>query len=84
MPPNRTRYKPLLLVAALLAAAAATACRQTQAFILSGDAAGAEISYADSPAETLALARQHCAQFEKVPHLMSSGTNVAVYHCVPR
>lgn len=40
------------------------------------------ISYAGDVAETLPIARRHCAQYERQPVLHQAKDNSAVYQCV--
>jgi len=75
---------PALLATAVLSLGGLTSCLQTEAYINSGSAEGVEVSYPSDPATTLPLARKHCAQYEKVPQLVTSGDNIAVYRCEQR
>jgi len=47
-----------------------------------GNADGVIINYFGDIAETLPLARQHCAQYERVPMLHQTQDNNAIYFCV--
>ena len=47
-----------------------------------GNADGVIINYVGDIAETLPLARQHCAQYERMPVLHQAIDNNAVYFCV--
>jgi hypothetical protein len=49
---------------------------------MSGNADGVVISYVGDVAETLPLARQHCAQYERVPVLRQTKDENAIYVCV--
>jgi hypothetical protein len=75
---------PALLAATVLSLGGLTSCLRTEAYINSGSADGVEVSYPNDPAATLPLARKHCAQYEKVPQLVTSGDNIAVYLCEHR
>ena len=57
-------------------------CFPHQDVAMGGNADGIAISYAGDLAATLPLARQHCAQFERVPVLHSTKENTAYYACV--
>jgi hypothetical protein len=51
---------------------------------MQGNANGVVVSYTGDINETLPIARQHCARYERVPVLMKSQEESAVYACVPR
>jgi hypothetical protein len=57
-------------------------CTATHPYIRQGDANSVAISYSGDIASTLPLARQHCAQFARVPELAQKGIDVADYDCV--
>lgn len=50
--------------------------------VMSGNADGLIINYYGDVAETLPLARQHCAQYERVPVLHEAKDDNVVYFCV--
>ncbi|MGC2413162.1 MAG: hypothetical protein WA459_10760 [Stellaceae bacterium] len=68
---------------ALAAGAALTGCTGPQPFISEGDANSVEVAYTGDIADALPLARQHCAQFERVPRLVDVGGGAALFNCVP-
>jgi len=47
-----------------------------------GNADGVMINYVGDVADTLPIARQHCAQYERVPVLRQAKDNNATYACV--
>lgn len=47
-----------------------------------GNAEGVSINYVGDVSETAALARRHCAQYERAPVLRSAKDNTAVYACI--
>lgn len=49
---------------------------------MQGNADGVVISYVGDIANTLPIARQHCARYERVPVLHDAKENHAVYFCV--
>ena len=71
------------LVAALLAVVAAlSACAEPdRAYVREGNADSVTISHQSNVASTIPLARKHCAQFERVPQLVESSTDLATYDC---
>jgi hypothetical protein len=54
-------------------------------FLLDGTESRAEVGFSGSPntAETQAIAREHCARFERVPQFLDAQENVAYFDCVP-
>jgi hypothetical protein len=54
-----------------------------QDMAIQGNANGVIINYVGDIAETLPLARQHCAQYERVPVLHETKDDNAIYFCVP-
>jgi hypothetical protein len=63
---------------------ALAACTGPRPFLRQGDANSAEIGYSGDIADTLPIARQHCAQFERVPRLVDAGLEIAHFDCVGR
>jgi hypothetical protein len=61
-------------------------CTAPHPAVRGGDANSVEVSYAGDVASTLPVARQHCAQFERVPRLVDAGagTGIAIFDCVRR
>ena len=66
------------------AAVALAACGGPSPFLRQGDATSVEIGYGGDVATALPIARQHCAQFERVPQLVDTVRNVAIFDCVRR
>jgi hypothetical protein len=54
-------------------------------FLLDGTESRAEVGFSGYPntAETQAIARAHCARFERVPQFLDAELNVAYFDCVP-
>jgi hypothetical protein len=69
---------------ALAAGIALAGCAGPQPFIGAGDANSVEVAYTGDVANALPLARQHCAQFERVPRLVDVGDGAALFNCVHR
>ena len=57
-------------------------CTAPHPYIRQSDANSVVISYSGDIASTLPLARQHCAQFGRVPELAQKGIDLADYDCV--
>jgi hypothetical protein len=76
----------VVMLAVGAAGAALLGCTAPHPTVHSGDANSVEVSYAGDVASTLPVARQHCAQFERVPRLVDAGagTDIAIYDCVRR
>ena len=71
----------LLVLAATSGLAAG--CVGSGPVLLQGDASSAEVAYREADiAPAAAVARQHCAGFEKVPHLIDTQQNIAFFDCV--
>jgi hypothetical protein len=62
--------------------AALAGCFPHQDAVLHGDADWVAVNYVGDVADTLPLARQHCAQYERTPLLKSTKDNVANYACI--
>ncbi len=73
----------LHLLAALGLFALSEGCAGPKPFIRESSPSSVEISHAGDLQGATVLARQHCAAYEKVPRLMQSGTDVAIFDCVP-
>lgn len=71
-------------LALAVAAAAVSGCTGPQAFISQGDAKSVTVGFAGDIASAWPLARQYCAQFERVPHLADKDLDVAYFDCVQR
>lgn len=70
-----------LALATCAAGAALSGCT-SHPYIVQGDAKSVEVSYGSDVARALPLARRHCAQFERVPRLVDSGAELALFDCV--
>jgi hypothetical protein len=57
-------------------------CFTHQDVAMSGNADGVMINYVGNVAETLPLARRHCAQYEREPVLRVARDNTATYACI--
>ncbi|HEV2335568.1 MAG TPA: hypothetical protein VGS13_08735 [Stellaceae bacterium] len=64
--------------------AALSGCVEPHPFIVEGDAKSVSVTYSGDVANALPLARQHCAQFERVPQLVDPGVDTAEFDCVRR
>jgi hypothetical protein len=73
-----------LMLAVAAAGVALSGCTAPHPAIRNGNANSVEVSYAGDVASAQPLARQHCAQFERVPRLVDPGLDVAVFDCVRR
>ena len=71
-----------IAAAALALALCACTLAQPNPVIRKGDADSVEILYSWDPQSALPLARQHCAQYERVPRLRDAGADIAVFDCV--
>jgi len=57
-------------------------CLEHANHVLSGDADGVIIMYSGDTHATILLARQHCAQYEKVPDPIAIYDNKITYACI--
>lgn len=59
-----------------------TACEGPKPFLIQGDASSAEVGYSGNVESAPAVAKQHCAQYERVPRFLEAQENVAFFDCV--
>jgi len=71
-----------LLFFALLFGALGSACTGPKPFLLQGNASSAQVGYSGDIEGATLVARQHCAQYERVPHFLEAEENVAFFDCV--
>lgn len=69
------------LVFAVLVGGLAGACAG-KAFLLDGDANYAKVAYGGDMESAAAVAKQHCAQFERVPRFHEMQEDAAYFDCV--
>ena len=74
----------VLTLAVGAACAALSGCNAPHPAIRSGDANSVEVSYGGAVSSALPLARQHCAQYDRVPQLSDAGLDIAMFDCVHR
>jgi hypothetical protein len=58
------------------------ACAGPKPFLLQGDASSAQVGYSGDVERAALVAKQHCAQFERVPRFLEAEENVAFFDCV--
>jgi len=59
-------------------------CTGSRPFLLQGDANSAQVGYSGEIEGATLVARQHCAQYERVPRFLEAQENVAFFDCVRR
>jgi hypothetical protein len=69
---------------AIAAVAVALASCNTRTFFREGDANSVEVGYFGDVETAMPVALKHCARFERVPRLVQTGIDVAVFDCVAR
>jgi hypothetical protein len=69
----------LLLV---LAGCFIPACTGAKPFLLQGNASSAQVGYSGNLDAATLVARQHCAQYERVPRFLEAEENIAFFDCV--
>jgi hypothetical protein len=77
-----TRSIAAVVLATSAGSAALCGCNGPHPFVRKGDANSVEIIYSGDPANALPVARQHCAQYERVPRLVDAGFDLAIFDCV--
>jgi hypothetical protein len=71
-----------LRVVLFLLGALGSACTGPKPFLLQGDAGSAQVGYYGEIDGATLVARQHCAQYERVPRFLEAQENVAFFDCV--
>jgi hypothetical protein len=66
----------------LLFGALGSACTGPKPFLLQGNASSAQVGYSGDIEGATLVARQHCAQYERLPHFLEAQENVAFFDCV--
>jgi len=66
----------------LLFGALVSGCTGSKPFLLQGDANSAQVGYSGEIEGATPVARQHCAQYERVPRFLEAQENVAFFDCV--
>jgi hypothetical protein len=66
----------------LFFAALGCACTGPKPFLLLGNASSAQVGYSGDIEGATLVARQHCAQYERVPRFLDAQENVAFFDCV--
>jgi hypothetical protein len=69
---------------AMAAVAVALASCNTRPFFRQGDANAVEVGYFGDVETALPVARKHCARFERVPRLVDTTPDAAVFDCLTR
>ena len=57
-------------------------CTGPKPFLLQGDASSAQVGYGGDVESATIIAKQHCAQFERVPYFLEAQENIAFFECV--
>lgn len=66
----------------LVAGGLVVACAGEEPFLLQGDAYSAQVGFSRDLEGATRVARQHCAQYERVPRFLEAEENVAFFDCV--
>jgi hypothetical protein len=78
---ERVAAAAVFLAVLSIAGAGLSGCTGPSAFIRDGGPDTVDISYRGDVANAMALARRHCAQFERVPQLVRAEHGLAVFEC---
>ena len=85
MPNPSAASRPLLLaIIAGLAACGLPRPFESHAFVKRGDASSVDIGYSGDAEATTALARRHCAQYEREARFYDKTIDTAFFDCVRR
>jgi len=76
------RHAAGLFFFTLLFGALVSGCTGSKPFLLQGDANSAQVGYSGEIEGATLVARQHCAQYERVPLFLEAEENVAFFDCV--
>jgi hypothetical protein len=79
-----TRPAAASILALTAAAGVLVGCTGPHPFIRSGDQKAVEVGYSGDISSAWPLARQHCAQYDRVARLADRGLDTADFDCVPR
>jgi hypothetical protein len=71
------RISLLVLTGSIMAA-----CSASKPFLLQGDADSAQVGYGGNVENAAPVAKQHCAQYERVPRFVEAQENVAFFDCI--
>lgn len=78
-----TTIAALLLACGMLALALA-GCNGPHPFVRQGDATAVDVFYSGDVASALPAAREHCAQYERVPQYVDAALGIASFNCVAK
>jgi len=70
------------LCAALMMCLGIGACLPSRVFVLHGEPGKVAVGYTGDIEAATAVAKHHCAQFERLPVLVSAEEDVAYFDCV--
>ena len=66
----------------LLLAGLSASCSSAPAILVRGDAKSADVAYRGDLAAATAIARRHCARYQRVPRLLGADIGTAYFNCV--
>jgi len=73
-------YRRVLFL--VLAGGVGVGCAGPKPFLLQGNAGSAQVGYAGDIEGATLVAKQHCAQYERVPKFLEAQENIAFFDCV--
>jgi len=83
-PMTRAIAAVVLAIGASGANVALFGCTGAHPFVREGGANSVEVTFSGNVANALPLAREHCARYERVPRLVASEADLAIFDCVVR
>lgn len=76
--------RPWRLAAAVLVAACSTQALAPRAVLLEGDQTSAKVGFSGDLDAATAIARRHCAGYERIARFVDATTDTAYFDCVVR
>lgn len=68
----------------VLAGGILAACSGSTPILLRGDANSAQVGFSGNVDAATRVAKQHCAQYERVPRFLDAEEDIAFFDCVRR
>jgi hypothetical protein len=69
-------------IAVLILAGSGLACEGPKPFLVQGNASSVQVGYAGNIESATLVAKQHCAQYERVPKFLEAQEDIAFFDCV--
>jgi hypothetical protein len=76
---ERAAYRQIVV---LILAGTGIACEGPKPFLVQGNASSAQVGYAGNIESASLVAKQHCAQYERIPKFLEAQEDIAFFDCV--